>query len=601
MDKTPEEIVNFYKDLESITKFDRWDLMKRISPMTEMFEHEWNKKLSAEHLSLRFMLREGELLSDFYSVDENGKETGIPTFDVFSNEQLEYLKLRAENVKNPLMVARYNHILFCVCKNQKYATKAIQAYKKLIYLKLEDDSYDRFLPSIEAVIKLTEKIKFEVAETKKELLELLYNADVKIYLKQIIANYLINSSLFKSNEFKFFPELALTWVNQSEEADYYVKKELLNDAIKICINNGINTDQFYEKLAENELFILKQHTEDSDFIKAHTLSLIAEHYKKAKNESLHKKYLRQYTKAKSLIDLHKIDVSPDEEAQRLLNEDTNKRVKKLLTWDLDAILYHYASHSPNFPDIEEIETIAKRNHEKSFLRHVTSNVVDINNNMKTLSDEENLQQEIYKLYAYALGFGVLMEFIRIMQVGTYNRKISYYHVYAYLAKNSWLGQDIVESKMRTDDSKTTFKWLNLMAPALHSFFIQLESSFLVGKELTYTNWVLPIDSLTLKFEGALRDFIKLTGGSSTKIKKNDFQEMLLDDLLNCDTAKEIFSKNDLTLFKMVFTRKGDNIRHDVAHGFYHTRDYNMEKCCKIFFCILRLSNYRLVQKVVENE
>ena len=47
---------------------------------------------------------------------------------------------------------------------------------------------------------------------------------------------------------------------------------------------------------------------------------------------------------------------------------------------------------------------------------------------------------------------------------------------------------------------------------------------------------------------------------------------------------------------MIFTKKGDNIRHSVAHGFYHSRDYTMEKCCKIFLCILRLSKYKLIKK-----
>jgi hypothetical protein len=179
-------------------------------------------------------------------------------------------------------------------------------------------------------------------------------------------------------------------------------------------------------------------------------------------------------------------------------------------------------------------------------------------------------------------------------VGTYNRSISYYSIYDYLARRTWLGQNFVESKMRSSESDSAYNWLNLMAPGLHSFLIQLETSFLVNKKLTYTNWILPIDSLTLKFEGALREFIKVIGGNTTILKKNELQEMLLDDLLNCETAKKVFSNHDLALFKMIFTKNGDNIRHNVAHGFYHPNNYNIENCCKVFLCILRLSKYKLV-------
>jgi len=593
MDKIPEQILSFYNQLESITTFDRWELLKQLNPLTEMFEYKWNEVLNTEQICLRFTLRNGELISDFYSVDESGKETGFPTLDVFSDEQITYLKKRAEEVKNPVLVARYNHILFSIKRNRNFGINALKAYKKLITLKLEDDSYDRFLPSIEAVLKLTENIKFEKTETKKELLNLVHSNHIEVYQKHIIVNLLINGSLFKSHELKFFPALALEWIAQPGEKNYFNNKEILKDAIKVCVNNGIDTSTYYEKLAENEKIILTEHPEDSDFIKAQVLSEIVEYYKRAKNVEEYETYLKEYTQAKSQIELQLIDASPDQDSQRILNEEINRCVKIILTWDLDKILFHYSVHSQLFPDIDAVISVATENYKNSFLRHVTSSVFDINNNIKTLSDDENLEREIYQNYQYSFGISVLTEFIRVMQVGTYNRKISYQHVYDYFNRRTWFGQNIEESKMRCSETETSYNWLNLMAPALHSFFIQMETSFLIGKRLTYTNWILPIDSLTLKFEGALRDFIKIINGSTSIVKKNELQEMLLDDLLNCETAKKIFSKNDLTLFKMIFTKKGDNIRHSVAHGFYHSGDYNLEKCCKIFICILRLSRYKL--------
>lgn len=556
MKNIPDQIQEYYNQLESITTFDRWDLMKQLKPMTEMFDFEWNNLLNAEHISLRFALREGQLISDFYSVDENGKEIGFPTPDVYSEEQITYLKERAQLAKNPVLIARYNHILFCVDKNQKYGINAITAYKKLLNLKLENDACDRFIPAIEAIIKLTEKIKYSVETTKKELVALINDDQIKIYQKHIISTLLINSPLFKSHELAFFPELALQWIDRSKEAGFFNNKEILNNAIRVCNNNGIDTSIYFEKLAENELIILNEHPDESDFIRAQSLGEIVEYYKKAKNTEKYELYLKKYTHTKSQIELHAFDVSPDKEAQRILNEEINRRVKAILTWEVDVIFYHFSIHTHLFPDIDNVIEVATKNYRSSFLQHISSSVFDINNNIKTLSDEENLEKEIYTNYSYSLGLGALIELIRVLQVGAYNRKITYQHLYDYLNRNSWFGQSIEESKMRSSSDNKSYTWLNLLAPALHNFMIQMETSFLVGKGLTYTNWILPLDSLTLKFEGALRDFIKIVGGNTSVVKRNELQEMLLDDLLNCETAKKVFSKNDLTLFKMIFTKKG---------------------------------------------
>lgn len=599
MEQIPDQIKSFYQQLDEITKFDRWELMKQLKPLNELFEHNWNEVLVIEHLCLRFSLHEGILKHDFTSVDRDGNEIKMPSVDVFSDVQKDYIKRRALEVKNPVLIARYNHILFETEKHRKYAEVAINAYKKLIYLRIEDDTYERLLPSIDSIIKLTEKIKFEVERTKKELIDLLHNNDIEIYNKHYISKAFIKSSLFKSTELKFLPDLVLVWLTQIENEDYFIIREILNDTIKICVNNSIDATFFYEKLAENENFILAQHPDDSDFIKVKVLGDMAEYYKKAKNLVKYELALKEYTRVKAKTELELIDVTPNEETQKILNEEINRSLKTIIKWDLDKILLHYSTHSPLFPDIEKIITTATKNYNKSFLRHVSSNVFDINNNIKTLTDNGGLENEISRNYQMSLGMMILPEFIRVLQVGAYNRKISYYHVYDYFARNSWYGQNLPETKLREHGAKNTYNWLNLMAPALHSFLIQLETSFLVGPK--FTNWVLPIDSLTLKFEGALRDFIRIAHGSTSVLKNDEIREMLLDDLLNCEAAKKAFSPNDLALFKMVFTNKGDNIRHNVAHCFYHENDYSLVKICKVFLCILRLGRYKLTEKRNDND
>ncbi|MBV5343126.1 hypothetical protein JZU68_05780, partial [bacterium] len=165
--------------------------------------------------------------------------------------------------------------------------------------------------------------------------------------------------------------------------DYFIIREILNDTIKICVNNGIDATFFYEKLAENENFILAQHPDDSDFIKVKVLGDMVEYYKKAKNLVKYELALKEYTRVKAKTELELIDATPNEETQKILNEEINRNLKTILKWDLDKILLHYSVHSPLFPDIDNIITTATKNYKKSFLRHVSSNVFDINNNIKT--------------------------------------------------------------------------------------------------------------------------------------------------------------------------------------------------------------------------
>ena len=68
----------------------------------------------------------------------------------------------------------------------------------------------------------------------------------------------------------------------------------------------------------------------------------------------------------------------------------------------------------------------------------------------------------------------------------------------------------------------------MLAPGIHNLFSQFELSVLTNTNKV-NNFILSIDSLTLKFEGALRDFIRLSNGNSTTEKKGVLQEQLLEE------------------------------------------------------------------------
>jgi len=120
--------------------------------------------------------------------------------------------------------------------------------------------------------------------------------------------------------------------------------------------------------------------------------------------------------------------------------------------------------------------------------------------------------------------------------------------------------------------------------------IKQYNRFLQGKP---TDWRIPVDVLSIRFEGILRDMVGNYGGHVTKVgRDNNLSQALLDSLLREPCLHEIFRDEDIEFFEYVFTAKGHNIRNDVAHAFYIPQDYGIIQATLVFLCILRLTMFR---------
>lgn len=93
-----------------------------------------------------------------------------------------------------------------------------------------------------------------------------------------------------------------------------------------------------------------------------------------------------------------------------------------------------------------------------------------------------------------------------------------------------------------------------------------------------TDWRIPIDTLSIRFEGFIRDIVSELGGQVTKFDRNgNVTEALLDDLLQESCLLRVFNNDDIYFFKFVLASKGLNIRNNVAHSFYVPQDYETYK------------------------
>lgn len=148
------------------------------------------------------------------------------------------------------------------------------------------------------------------------------------------------------------------------------------------------------------------------------------------------------------------------------------------------------------------------------------------------------------------------------------------------------------SRIDSGGELETYNWLSLLGPGIFNLFSTLEPSFKKGA--ASVNVVLALDSLTMKFEGLLRDFARLAGAETIVQAKDMIREMYIDDLLETEQIQNLFNEDDRILFRYVFVSKyGLNLRNQIAHSFLRPRQYDIDKVLLVLVCILRLGKYTI--------
>jgi hypothetical protein len=110
----------------------------------------------------------------------------------------------------------------------------------------------------------------------------------------------------------------------------------------------------------------------------------------------------------------------------------------------------------------------------------------------------------------------------------------------------------------------------------------------------FSNYIMPIDSLTLKFEGALRDFAGVIGVSTVLTgKNNQLREKYIEELLIDKQIQKCFDENDALYFNYLFVAKnGLNLRNKVAHSFLKPQHYSHQLIHLLICAFLRLGKYK---------
>lgn len=524
-------------------------------------------KIERKVISLRF--ENGNLTHRFFE-NINGIQ------DFFKNDELEYLKNRIEDTNNNYLKIRYLMILWNCTNNRKYS---IDVHKIISNILSNNLSFNKTYKLLLILKFITEKTKYN----REYFLSNLPIIKLKISTSYDFFNFinLLNSNLVKS---ELLNELIIDYKNHINiDISYYFLNNQNYDLLKGLLQKAKIPLENLNSLMADNLDSLINNRDENDFVTLEKLREKAYYLKLAKRSKDYKETLEKLTQLKFTISLNKYQMSLSSETDKrlqLLGKYIKAKSDFLVSLDAKDIIEYF---SKDYDNLHNVSTT--KGNKPLFDNMFTTIVMDINNNTSNKESKKNTLSENIGLY-YNLFFIPIFE--QTLLKGIIKGKLTYNNFTDFF-NSTWLGHPCQFSNGDIDIEET---WLKQLQPGLYNFFSLFEFQ-IIHQQLKTNSYVLCIDSLTIKFEGIIRDLIRFLGGSTIKLKNNISEEILLEEMLEHEKIKEVFKESEIELFKYTFTKSGLNIRNNIAHGFYKSIDYNFNKISIILLCLFRISKFNI--------
>lgn len=585
-----QNLDEYYEYLENDTNFQYLDLntYKYITALRDKIEDEITKKSCSYELYFAdFSIEKGVHIPKFQS-----GANAYPTLELF-DDNFEYIKTRANKVQNSKYKAKYNHLLWLSPqKHIDFAKEAIESY--LFLLKNSSFSVDdnlqcfSFSKYFKNLFILSQTVNYKKADTLNYLVSLLESDKINDFTKYSLMDFIIE------NGKKIDTSISQTFYDYSKNKISNLDERVLESYLKLLVilSQKLNTSsiEFHEKLGDYHISQLDKE-KNKGFIAHHYYTNALEEYKKANNKTKIEKTAVLLEQAKKTIDLKKVSFEvKDEKINKALNQlwdFTKKKTDYLIENGNDKDIYEYLILENLFPKAEILNAEIK----PVMLDFVSTMAFDINKNVS-----KNKSGGINSYSIHINNFSINHIWL-VVSKGIKSGKISYESLIDYLKNNSWYGQDF--TYLDTNNETQGFNWIELLSPSLQSFFVQTEIDLKTNRH-NPQGYILAIDSLVLKFEGLLREFSRMIGAQTIEVKDNSTEERIgFDKLLDNEKLKVLIPEDDIAFFKFLFTSSRMNLRNNVAHCFFTTKNYTSAVMLLLIVALLRLGNYKLETKEKE--
>jgi hypothetical protein len=359
---------------------------------------------------------------------------------------------------------------------------------------------------------------------------------------------------------------------------------------------GSETHDWNRSIAKSYEGLMNQRPE-SDLATVHFCQNAMDYYRRLKDgkkvAELEKRYeglrgKQQFQKFTQEIDLTEYGRRCREIAEKLCAEEPEKIVSVLIN---DKGL---------LPKLKDMKARAEEIAQKTVLSSIVPvSITDHRGHTAEHFSTDDERRHYRILEQYALEINLAKQFLvnEIFVKAVKTDKLNIHTVIDCFERRSWFGKNI--RKRRPGGEIVTYNWLNMVAPGLNEYFNQMKAHFL---EPAYEpNFVIAIDSLTLKIEGLIRDICSLSGVTTFYLAKDKqgrsiVREKDINWLLREEAIKKLLEEDDLLFFKFVLVEKaGLNLRHKIAHCLIDYSEYNITYMHLLLLVLFRLGRYDFVK------
>jgi len=552
-----------------------------------------------------FVINNNKLTPKFSGTNDKGESFGYPSLNLWTDEDYTYLIKRQKQTKNPYLKAKYSHILWLAPKTKhlQLAKDALKEYVKIIRKLnlsvwandnkvgvhiLSHNIYNAFY------LALSTNDSSEILRIKKIVLSIAlkfrYDSDRSWLNISLVQLMLSLPKIFKKEDFVSLEKSCLKYADIQTSLDN--KINILKIAEKIPNKLGNGNTIFLERIAicYEELSHQRESRNNLSAIKFCQDAI--KYYKKLKNSSKVKDLENYYKHLKQTSNLESIKYEFDVTDIVKHTKETIEKVSKMSTKDIFSFLMFSPSIFPSYKDLYDEALKGKKENVLQFLMGTTLLDDYGHTSAHYTDDDEKIHFSIMHSFDIMVRISSLQIIHGIIFEGIKMNKLSSNEYINFIRNSFWLGQDVIVTYKQNEQKR--FNWLHTLAPAINDFFSQIY--FFNENPVNLPNFVLAIDSLSVKIEGILRDICELRGVTTffqaTDSKgRNIITEKDINALLREDTIKNTLSEDDLLLLQFVLVDKaGWNLRNRIAHTLIReVSDYGLHYILLLLVIILKLA------------
>jgi len=548
----------------------------------------------------------GELSPFMRAYDEDGNLVENANADNINDYELSYFVRRMETTLNPLIKARYAHILWnSPKKHGNYAKIAIREYMKLSKIYEHKDIQNPagqtghgIITCMKAAHTIAQNAKISNSDIRSEIFRLISSFNPNSSSRYKVVFDLINigvndRKLFSNDEYTVIASICWDLAQELlDEGNYYFSTEYLRLGESVDKRLGLNQRKWCQKIAEINEKQMNNRIEKGEFSAAAKFCIDSiDEYKRCKDKDKVKELISIYEVIKSKQTFHEIS-APIDLSEHAKN--CKEYVNILMKNDAQDIIGFIASDfNALLPDAKYVANRAQRILKEHPLRQlvVTTQIDQDFNPSRTFSSEDEKMKEMFLTqYRIELECNQRILIRELIFAGLNEKKINSANITEFLEHNSWIGSEF--TKTFANGREVQYSWLDLIKPALDEYYLQLENK--LDNAESKVHFILCMDSLAIKLEGLVRHFLAVNNVAITTPKKEGKPQLrLIEDLLREEKLGGFFSDSELAFFRFVLTKDGYDVRNMVAHARFIPQQYSIDLMNYLLIILLRIGKYQL--------